>query len=411
MPEPELIYLDNAATTWPKPDELPAAMADYVRAPAGNAGRGNHAGALKAGKVLDRVRASLSELVGASDPSRIVLTSGATEGINTAIHGIINKAAREGRAPVRVVAGHVEHNAVVRPLDIHLKRNEAELVRIGVDDRGRVRADELIDAVNENTALVITSAASNATGILQPIDEIGPRLRERNEDTLLLVDGAQSVGAAPMNVREWCVDLLAVAGHKSLLGPTGVGALYVSDRVYDPATNTDRMEGFRQGGTGSDAPNPAMPDAMPKHYEAGTLNTVGFAGLLASLEALDGKRESILAHERALISRVIEALKDDPRIVMAYPHNMDRTGVLSFAVPDADAHEIATVLDQSFSIAVRAGLQCAPWAHESIDTLNSGGLVRVSPGWKSTEQDIDRFLNALAQVLDELVATPSKRPG
>jgi len=386
-------------------------MAHHVRMPAGNPGRSNHDGAHKAGKLLDQLRAHLAELIGATTPSRVVLTSGATEGINTAIHGTINKAAREGRAPVRVIAGNVEHNAVVRPLDIHIARKEAELVRIGVDDDGRVRVDELISAVNDNTALVIASAASNATGIIQPIDEIGPRLRELNTNALFLVDGAQSVGATPMNVCEWKIDLLAIAGHKAMLGPTGVGALYVGPRVYDNQKNIDRMDGLRQGGTGSDAPNPAMPDAMPKHYEAGTLNTVGFAGLLAAMQALHGKRDEILAHERALVERLIKALTQDQRIIMAYPHNTRRTGMLSFSVRGADAHEIAAILDQSFSIAVRAGLQCAPWAHESLGTLSTGGTIRVSPGWKSTEKEIDIFADALAQVLDDLVPTPSIKPG
>jgi len=337
------------------------------------------------------------------------------------IHGIIGHAARTNGSPAHVVASSLEHNAIVRPLHTHVANGEAILTRIGIRDTGEVDIDALIGAVNERTELVIVTAASNATGILQPIEEIGARLREKNTRALLFVDGAQAIGAVPIDVLQAHIDILAIAGHKALMGPTGVGAMYVSERVYDPSTGTDRMPSARQGGTGSDAPNPAMPSPLPMHYEAGTMNTVGFAGLLAAMEAVDGERESILAHERALVSTLIGAFRDNPRLTLAYPDNMNRTGVLSFAVPDGDIHEIATVLDESFGIAVRPGIHCAPWAHEAAGTLRvvtdtnpplappSGrgfigdGMIRVSPGWKTTVHEIERFIGALKEVLDALV--------
>ena len=388
MPAPDPIYLNNAATSWPKPEPLIDAVTTFLRAPGGTPGRG---GGLDASQTIARVRRKLADLIAAPDDARIVLTSGATDAINLALQGVIARAKDEGRAPVRVVASPLEHNSTVRPLHARETRGEIELVRTKIDEHGRTDIDDLMNKVNDRTELVVVTGAANATGVVQPIAEIGTRLRESGSDALFLVDGAQSVGAIETNVERWGVDLLAIAGHKCLLGPTGVGALYVGPRVYDTQTGVDRIDTLRQGGTGTDARNPGVPLDLPRRFECGTPNTVGFAGLLASLEALEGRRESILAHERALVARMIDALREDRRVRLAHPDAPERTGVLSLSIPGADVHEVATILEQSFGITVRAGLHCAPWAHETLGTEETG-MIRVSPGWKTTEDEIDAFL-------------------
>lgn len=403
MDAPERIYLNNAATSWPKPDALIEATTAFLREPGGNPGRG---GGLDASQTIARVRRKLADTIGVKDESRIVLTSGATDAINLAVHGIITRARDQGRTPVRVIASPLEHNSTVRPLHAHVERGEIELVRTTIDEHGRTDADDLMSKLDDRTVLVIVTGAANATGVVQPIEEIGTRLRESGSNAIFLVDGAQSVGAIETTVETWGVDLLAIAGHKCLLGPTGVGALYVGPRVYDTHTGVDRMDTLRQGGTGTDARNPSTPRELPKRFECGTPNTVGFAGLLASLEALEGRREHILAHERALVAKLIDALREESRVKLAYPDTPERTGVLALAIPGADVHELATILEQSFNITVRAGLHCAPWAHETLGTEDTG-MIRVSPGWKTTEAEIDAFLDALSEILDEIVSAPT----
>lgn len=396
MPE-GLIYLDNAATSWPKPPAVIAAMADFLAHHAGNPGRGGHRLAREAAATVERARSGLAGLINAPCPKRVVLTHGCTDSVNLAIHGVIRGAMRHGNgAKPHAVMTTIEHNAVLRTLSCYAKDGLIGTTLVPCDMQGRIDPDAFASSVTDRTILACLSHASNALGTIQDVGEVVRRVRARNPDTLVLVDAAQTVGHIPVDVQALDIDLLSIAGHKGLRGPTGTGALYVSPRAFPDECSKSRVFCERRGGTGAVAPGLEMPTELPDALEAGTANAVGFAGLLGAMDARDprtNQREH--DHEIALTARLLDGLGSIRHVtVYGLPCTRHRTPVVLFNLKSMPARELAAGLDAEEDIAVRGGVHCAPLVHETIGTAPQGA-VRASPGPTTTFEQIDRFLRAI----------------
>lgn len=394
----DLIYLDNAATSFPKHPDVARAMTDFLERRAGNPGRGGHELARRASETVEEARHEIASLINAPCPERVVLTHGCTDALNLAIHGVIRAAQRHGcELPIHVVTTALEHNAILRTLHCYAVDNIVALTIVQPDGQGFVHPESITSACNECTALVCITHASNAMGTIQPIDDIISAARACAPNTLVLVDCAQTLGHIPIDVQRSDIDLLSIAGHKGLGGPTGTGALYLSPNAYADQCTPDEARVFceRRGGTGSIAPGLEMPTALPDALEAGTANAVGFAGLLAAIKHLDPS-----SHERemALTAKLLEGLAAiDNLTIYGVPTTEHRTPVVLFNIEGVRARDVAATLDNEHNIAVRGGVHCAPLAHDAIGNGTDGG-VRASPGCATTESDIDTFINAVARI-------------
>jgi cysteine desulfurase family protein len=314
----------------------------------------------------------------------MVFTGSATDGLNLAILGL-------GQPGKRILTTTMEHNSVARPLS-YVRQRGAEVVKIGVDSYGAVDLDALRKAA-PGTDLIAITHASNVNGAVQPIEECGRIAREAG--ALLLVDASQTAGAIPIDVQAALIDLMAFPGHKGLLGPPGTGALYIGPRV-----RIKDLEPIRSGGTGFRSEDDHQPEEMPYRYESGTGNTVGIAALGAGLEYVEERGVSdIRDHERLLMHSLIEGLSGIPGVSVYGAWDQDQqAAVVSFTADGWEPSDLGAVLDQSFDIACRTGLHCAPDACRSLGVYPSG-TVRFSPGPFTTEEEIDVALSAVGEVL------------
>jgi len=395
---PQTIYLDNAATSFPKPPAVASAMAEFLAASAGNPGRGGHALSRAAVVPLDTARERLAGLINAPCPSRVVLTGGCTDSVNLAIHGVLRDCLRRRPgSPPHVVTTAAEHNAVTRTLHCYGESGEVRITTVSCDGAGRVDPHAFLDACDENTVLACLTHASNATGAIQPVSEIGGGLRRCAPDALLLVDAAQTAGHVEIDVQANDIDLLAIAGHKGLLGPTGTGALFVGPRAFPDPEDEEARRIFcqRRGGTGAVASGYEMPDVLPDAFEAGTANTVGFAGLLA---ALDAREPGWHAHELAMTDALRAGLHELDSVTLHGPMPGEpSTPVVLFSIEGVHPREAGCELDQRFGICVRGGTHCAPLLHQAIGTAPHGA-IRASPGWSTRHEDIDALLTGVREL-------------
>lgn len=380
-----MIYLDNAATTWPKPEAVYDAVLDAMKNKGGNPGRSGHSLSLLAGSVLNETRFSISRLLGIKNPNRVIFTYNATDSLNLAINGILT-------AGGHVITGTMEHNSVARPLE-YLSGRGIEYTKVRMDPVFGVNPEDVKNAMRSNTQLVVMTYASNVTGTINPIGAIGEICRA--EGIPFLVDGSQSVGAIPMDVETMNVDLLAFPGHKGLMGPSGTGGLYIREGIS--------IVPSRYGGTGVHSELLLQPPEMPYMYESGTPNISGLAGLDAGVRFLLEKSVlSVCEHERRLTNLLIDGLKEIKGVKLYGPQDgEDRAAVISITIEDTDPAEVALILDVSFGIAARSGLHCAPDAHRTLGTLDIGGTIRISPGYFNTKQDIAQCLEAIAAIAAE----------
>lgn len=377
-----MIYLDNAATSFPKPPAVAESIVDFLEHSAGNPGRSGHALALAAQVVVAATRSQLASLFGVPDPSRIVFALNATDALNTALWGLL-------RPGDRVVTTSIEHNAVARPLHALAERG-VEVTRIACAPDGTLDLDVLDRALRSAPVrLVVMCHASNVVGTILPVREAAQRAHEHG--ALFLLDAAQTAGVLPIDVQEMGIDLLAFPGHKGLLGPTGTGGLYVAPGV--------RLSPLRQGGTGTRSEEERQPEELPEALEAGTVNTVGIAGLGAALRYLQKwGPQAIRAHEVVLTTRLIDGLMDVPGLRIYGTRDPARqVATVSLSLEDWEPVDVAAVLDSSFGVAVRSGLHCAPLAHRTLGTFPRG-TVRLSPGPFNTEDDVDQVLAALRKL-------------
>ncbi len=378
-----MIYLDNAATSGTKPESVYEAVNHALREVSGNPGRSGHKVSLEAGSLVQGTRLGLAQLFHIGNAEQIVFTMNATDALNTAILGTAGPSSH-------IVTTSMEHNSVARPL-FYLESLGAEVTKVRADLSAGVDPEEIRRAIRPDTALVAVNHVSNVTGTVNDIGAIGKICREAGVP--FLVDASQSAGALPIDVEEMCIDLLAFPGHKSLLGPQGTGALYIRPGV--------ELLPFRRGGTGSRSELLTQPELMPDKYESGTLNVPGIAGLGAGVRfLLDTGVDAVHAKEEALVLRLIKGLSEMEGVTVYAPREgCPRGSVLSFTVAGQEVQDISMMLDMACNIAVRAGLHCAPDAHRTFGTFDGGGTVRVSPGYFTTEEEIDAFLEGMQMIL------------
>jgi len=373
------IYLDNASTSWPKPPRVAAEMTRFLAEDAGSPGRAGHRLAIAAERVIGEVRLKLARLIRADDPDRIALCLNGTDALNMAIKGVV----RQGD---HVICTVLDHNSVSRPLESLAAAGVITLTRLPIGGDGCIDPDAVRTAITPRTRLVCVNHASNVIGVIQPVAEVGRIAREH--DVFFLVDAAQSIGVLDIDVRSMSIDLLAFPGHKALLGPTGTGALWVGERA--------KLRPWREGGTGADSVFPTQPTDFPTWLEAGTPNTVGLAGLNAALDDVNPPRT--LAHDRSMLAVLVDALEGTKAVRIAGSNNLEScVGVLSLTVEGMSPVDVAAILDESFGIAVRPGLHCAPDVHRTLGTFPDG-TIRISPGWANTMADMDRLAAALLEI-------------
>ena len=377
-----MIYLDNAATSFPKPEAVYRSIDNVLRQSGGNAGRGSHGLASGAMQSIKEIRARLAGFLGVKDPMRLIFAYNATDALNMAIKGCLNKGDH-------VVTSDIEHNSVLRPLAGLEKQGVITVSRVSVSDEGFIDPSDIKEAICSATKLVVLTHASNVLGTLQPISSFVDICKKKN--VLLLIDASQSVGEIPIDVESLGVDMMAFPGHKALLGPQGTGGLYVRDGI--------ELSNWREGGTGTESAMSLQPDGYPIKLEAGTQNLPGLTGLGAGIKYLEKRGiNEIHEHGMGLIKRVIDSIQADSRFSIYGSTDLTRhVHVLSLNINGVDPTEAGIILDQTFGIAVRTGLHCAAPIHKIIGTYPAGS-IRVSPGPFSTRDDIDAFINALKAI-------------
>jgi cysteine desulfurase family protein len=375
-----MTYLDHAATSWPKPPAVLAAVCAAIER-GGNPGRSGHRLSMQASETVYGCRENLAALFGVRDPLQICFTQNATESLNLAIQGSL--------APGdHAVISAMEHNSVWRPMRAMETRGVAFSIAEATAE-GIVTAKSVARQLRSNTKLIALIHASNVNGALNPVREVGRLARARK--IRFLVDASQTAGAVPIDVEAMQIDMLAFPGHKGLLGPQGTGGLYVDGAI--------RLAPLKQGGTGSDSENPLQPELAPDRYESGTLNTPGIAGLNEGVKyLLDRGVDDVQRHESALGGRLLAGLASIPRVRAYGPASPShRTGTISWNIEGRDPVLVADELDREFDIACRAGLHCAYLAHQSQGTGRTG-TVRFSLGAYSTEADVDAALAAVQSI-------------
>jgi cysteine desulfurase family protein len=377
-----MTYLDNAATSFPKPEAVYQALDHFARTELANPGRAGHKMALAAERALDDCRHLLNQLFHGEGPERFVFTLNCTDALNMAFKGVLNDGDH-------VITTDLEHNSVSRPLRKMELDSRITLTRIKADASGTIDPEAIRKAITPRTRLIAMTHASNVLGTVQPVGEVGAIAREH--DLLFLVDAAQTAGVIPIDVQAMHIDLLAFPGHKSLLGPTGTGALYAGPRTA--------VRAWREGGTGGDSSSETQPREFPYFLEGGTPNVLGVAGLAAGIRYVTEKGlDAIHAHEVKLTERLRNRLAELGGCEVFGHRDMSRrVATLSFRSETLPAAELGGILDQAFDIAIRPGLHCAPYIHRSLGTFPDG-TVRVSPGPFNTETDIDRLVEALREI-------------
>jgi len=382
-----VIYFDNAATSWPKPPQVKEAMVRFMDEIGANPGRSGHLLSIEAARILYETREALSGCFNVKDSSRVVLTLNATESLNLALKGLL-------KPKDHVITSSMEHNSVMRPLrDLEKKGIELSIIRCSKE--GVLDSREVEKEIRSNTRMVVLTHATNVTGTLLPIREVG--LIARSYNLLFLVDAAQTAGAYPIDVERDRIDLLAFTGHKSLYGPQGTGGLVIGERVKE-----NEMIPLKQGGTGSRSEFEEQPDFLPDRFESGTPNGVGIAGLLAGIQfVLEKGIEQIHQHEIGLIEKLIEGLKKFPEVKVYGPeHGEDRIATLSFNIAQLSPSDVAMHLEREFGILCRPGLHCAPAAHRTIGTFPEG-TVRFSLSYLTSEWEVDQALQAVSHLARE----------
>ena len=376
------VYLDNAATSWPKPEEVYRAVDRFMRQVGATPGRGGHRREEEAQRIADETRQALAQLFHAPDPQGVVFTMNATQAINMALKGLL-------RPGDHVVTSSIEHNALWRPLKA-LERTGVRVTAVPCAPDGTLDPAAVEAALRPETRLVAMLHASNVLGTILPVAEIGAVCRRHG--VLFLVDAAQTAGALPIDMEAMGIDLVAFAGHKGLYGPHGTGGLVVRPGV--------ELETWVEGGSGVESASETMPQALPARLEAGSHNAAGIAGLLEGARfVLAEGVERIRAHEMELTGLLLEGLREMPGTSILGPADLARrTAVVSVTVEGYSPDQLAAVLDQVFDVATRAGLHCAPQAHRTAGTLDCGAL-RFSPGYFNTAEDVRYALESLEQII------------
>ncbi|GAA0702514.1 aminotransferase class V-fold PLP-dependent enzyme [Paraclostridium ghonii] len=380
-----MIYLDNAATTFPKPKEVYREVLDCMENYGANPGRAGHKLAMRAGRVIYECRENVAKLLNVSNPMNIVFTHNATDSLNLAIKGVV-------KSGDHIITTSVEHNSVIRPIKA-LEKKGVENTIVKCDKYGQLNIEDIKKAIKPNTKLIVTTHASNVCGTIIDIESIGNIAKENN--ILYLVDASQTLGVYDVDVQKLNVDMVAAPGHKCLLGPQGTGILYIRDGL--------EVDILKEGGTGSNSEELFQPNMMPDRYESGTHNTPGIAGLNAGVKfVLETGIDKIRHHEEDLCEYMLKRLSEIPNIKIYGPlDSKKRAAVISINIGDIDSGELTFLLDDMYDIATRSGIHCSPLAHETLGTLIQG-TVRFSLGYFNTKEDIDKTVEALMEIEKEI---------
>ncbi len=379
-----MIYLDNAATSWPKPPEVLKAMTEALSRAGGNPGRSGHRLSIEAARVVYEAREEIANFFHAPDPLRVVFTGNATHALNLALKGLL----KPGNS---VVTTSMEHNAVMRPLR-HLEKQGVKLKIVPCAADGSISAGEVAKVVDGGTRLLTINHASNVVGTILPIAELAKLAHKVG--ALILVDAAQSAGEIAIDVKGMGIDLLAFTGHKGLLGPPGIGGLIIGDNVP-----VSEFEPLMRGGTGSQSELEEQPEFLPDKYESGTPNLVGIAGLAAGVKWLRARgAEAVHGELKKLTAAFIEGLSNIAGIRVCGTLDPERSvAIISFTVKGKRVSEVGLRLDEDYAVLTRVGLHCAPAAHKTIGTFPEG-TVRLAPSIFTTSTDIGRALQAIERI-------------
>lgn len=381
-----MIYVNNAATTWPKPEGVYRQMNDFPRKFGLNPGRAGSLGISAMERKIFEVRKKVGDLINTSDYSRVIFTSGSTESLNMGIKGLLERGDH-------VITTELEHNSVLRPLKKLERDKGIELSLLKINKEGKIDITELASKIKDNTRLIVTTHASNVIGTLLDIKEIGQLAQKRG--ITYLVDAAQTAGLFEIDIKEMGIDLLALAGHKSLYGPAGIGVLYIGEGI--------ELDTIKEGGTGTNSLATYQPDILPDKYEAGTPNIAGIVGLGAGIDFItDTGCERIKEDELKLTERLLDGLKALDKIIIYGKLDIKRRApVVGFNIQGMASAELAYILENRFNILVRAGLHCAPLLHRALGT-DKQGMVRVSFSYFNTQEEVDFLLNSLEEIIEDI---------
>lgn len=376
-----MIYLDNAATSFPKPPSVSEAVAEYISEYGVSSGRSSYNASIKTSRLIFDTREKLAALLNIKDSARIAFTMNATYALNMLLFGFL-------KPSNKVVTSSIEHNAVMRPLNYLQEKKNIEVIRIPSDSEGYIDFKEFSDSLSADISLVIINHASNVTGSIQDIKSIGELCKKKNIP--LLVDAAQTAGSTEIDVEELNISMLAFSGHKGLMGPTGIGALYVKDDI--------EIEPIILGGTGSNSEHEQQPYLWPDILESGTLNITSIAGLNSALDFIDKTGlKNIISKKNQITSYLLENLNTLHNLII-YGHGIDnRTSTVSINIINKLPSYTAAILDKN-EISVRVGLHCAPSVHKTIGTFPNG-TIRISPGYFSESGHIDTFIKVLKKIV------------
>ena len=379
-----MIYLDNAATTFPKPESVYEAVDYCMRNTCANPGRSGHKMAMESARIVEDTRDKIAKLFNIKNPMDVVYTFNATDSLNLAIKGYL-------KPKDHVITTTMEHNSVLRPI-MELEKIGVEHTFVKADEFGYVDPSDIEKAIKPNTKLISVIHASNVVGTLLDIEEIG-KIAKKHEITYL-VDASQSAGVYDIDVCKMNIDMLAMPGHKGLLAPQGTGVLYVNPKI--------RLNSQREGGTGSKSEEIIQPDLYPDKYESGTHNTPGIAGLGAGVDfILKTGTDTIRHHEEELTQMLIDGFRNIDKVKIYGPLSAkQRASVVAINISDIDSGEITFRLNHEYDIATRSGIHCAPLAHETIGTLKQGA-VRFSIGYFNTKEDIQKAIEAVKNIASD----------
>ncbi len=378
-----MIYLDNAATTYKKPECVKKAVIDALSG-MGNCARGAHGGALSAARAIHQVRELAAELFHCQRPDHVILTANSTEALNIAINGLINPGDH-------VIATDLEHNSVLRPLYRLRDERNVSVDFLPADKQGRLDYTGFEAAIRPETKAIVTTHASNLTGNILDIERIGAIAEKHG--LLYIVDASQTAGSFDIDMQKQHISVLCFTGHKGLMGPQGTGGLCIAEGVH--------IRPFKVGGTGVHSFSETQPDSYPEALEAGTMNGHGLAGLAAGLEyIIKTGTKKIHAHEISLMHRFAKGVRDIPGVILYGDFSGDRAPIATINIGNLDSAYTADILAQEFDIAVRAGAHCAPRMHHALGTEKQGA-VRFSFGWFNTADEVDSAISAVRNIAEE----------